>query len=94
MKQQFTPFIDGYDLANLNMREFYCKLQVMGQVKDPFSIKSCYIPDPKINRNYIAELYEGSRAKYARSLAEAKRVLEEKQADVIKTIEDFSEPII
>jgi sulfur relay (sulfurtransferase) DsrC/TusE family protein len=94
MKQQFTPFIDGYDLANLNMREFYCKLQVMGQVKDPFSIKSCYIPDPKINRNYIAELYEGSRAKYARSLAEAKKVLEEKQADVIKTIEDFSEPII
>lgn len=94
MKQQFTPFIEGYDLANLNMREFYCKLQVQGQVKDPFSIKTCYTPDPKIHPEYIAELYRVSRAKYARSLEEAKKVLEEKQADVIKMIEDFNEPII
>jgi hypothetical protein len=39
-------------------------------------------------------LYEASRAKYSRPLAEAKKVLEEKQADVMKTIEDFNEPII
>jgi len=94
VKQQFTPFLEGYDLANLNMREFYCKMQVQGQVKDPFGLRSCYIPDPKINKDYISQLYDSSRSKYARSLAEAKKVLEEKQADVIKTIEDFSEPII
>ena len=94
MKQQFTPFLDGYDLANLNIREFYCKLLVQGQVKDPFGLKSCYIPDAQIRKDYVAQLYEYSRATYARSLAEAKKVLEEKQADVIKTIEDFSEPII
>ena len=94
MKQQFTPFVEGYDLANLNMREFYCKMLVKGQVKDPFGLRSCYIPDPVIRKDYISELYESSRVKYARSLAEAKKVLEEKQSDVIKTIEDFSEPII
>ena len=94
VKQQFTPFLEGYDLANLNMREFYCKMQVQGQVKDPFGLRSCYIPDPKINKDYIGQLYTSSRTKYARSLEEAKKVLEEKQADVIKTIEDFSEPII
>lgn len=94
MKHQFSPFLDAYDLANLNMREFYCKMLVQWQVKDPFSLKSCYIPDPKINRDFIAHLYDISRAKYSRPLAEAKKVLEEKQADVIKTIEDFNEPII
>ena len=28
MKQHFQPFLNGYDLGNLNMREFYCKLLV------------------------------------------------------------------
>jgi len=94
MKQHFQPFLDGYDLSNLNMREFYCKLLVQGQVKDPFSLKACRTPDVTINKSHIANLYEISRAKYARSLAEAKKVVEEKQADVIKTIEEFAEPII
>lgn len=94
MKHQFSPFLEAYDLANLNMREFYCKMLVQGQVKDPFSLRSCYIPDPKIDRGFIANLYEISRAKYSRPLAEAKKVLEEEQADVMKTIEDFNEPII
>ncbi|MBU1627408.1 hypothetical protein KKB18_08580 [bacterium] len=94
MKHQFSPFLEAYDLSNLNMREFYCKMLVQGQVKDPFSLKSCYTPDPRINRELITELYKISRAKYSRSLAEAKKVVEEKQADVIKKIEDFNEPII
>ena len=94
MKQHFQPFLDGYDLSNLNMREFYCKLLVQGQVKDPFSLRACRTPDVIINKNHIAGLYEISRSKYARSLAEAKKVIQEKQADVIKTIEEFVEPII
>lgn len=94
MKNQFSPFLDAYDLANLNIREFYCKMLVQGQVKDPFSLRSCFIPDPKIDRGFIASLYETSRAKYSRPLEEAKKVVEQKQADVIKTIEEFAEPII
>jgi len=94
MKQHFQPFLNGYDLSNLNMREFYCKLLVKWQVKDPFSLKACRTPDVTINKNHISDLYEISRAKYARPLAEAKKVVEEKQADVMKTIEEFAEPII
>ena len=94
MKQHFQPFLNGYDLSNLSMREFYCKLVVQGQVKDPFSLKSCWTPDVVVDKNHIAELYEISRAKYARSLVEAKKVVEEKQSDVIRTIEEFVEPII
>jgi len=67
---------------------------VKGQMKDPFSLRSCYLPDVKIDKAYIETLYELSRSKYSRPLAEAKKMLEEKQADVIQTIEDFNEPII
>jgi len=94
MKQHFAPFLEWYDLANLNMREFYCKLLVKGQVKDPFSLKSPYMPDAKIDKNYVMELYELSRAKYSRTLEEAKKIVEVEQKDVAKTIEDFAEPII
>ncbi|MDP2669992.1 MAG: hypothetical protein Q8O99_03175 [bacterium] len=93
MKQHFAPFLSGYDLANLNMREMYCKLLVKGQVKDPFSLKTLYTPDVKIAHDYISQLYEISRAKYSRTLAEAKKVVEE-QKDVIHTIEEFAEPLI
>jgi DNA helicase HerA-like ATPase len=94
MKQHFQPFLNGYDLSNLSMREFYCKLLVQGEVKDPFSLRSCRTPDVTINKSHIAQLYEISRMKYARPLIEAKKMVAEKQADVMKTIEEFAEPII
>ena len=94
MKQHFDPFLDWYDLANLNQREFYCKMLVNWQTKDPFSLRSLYIADPKMDKKFIEQLYEISRKKYSRSLEEAKKVVEEKQKDVVEKIEEFSEPII
>jgi hypothetical protein len=93
MKQHFSPFLTAYDLANLNMREFYCKLLVKGQVTDPFSLKACRIPDIDVRKAYIQELYEASRTKYARTLSEAKVVVAD-QADVMKTVGDFASPMI
>jgi len=52
------------------------------------------MPDAKIDKNYVMELYELSRAKYSRTLEEAKKIVEVEQKDVAKTIEDFAEPII
>ncbi len=94
MKQQFDPFLDAYDLANLNQREFYCKLLVKWQVKDPFSLKTMYIEDPVVDTNRIQEIYNESRKRYSRSLEEAKKVVNAEQKDVIKKIEEFVEPII
>ncbi|MDD3120281.1 MAG: type IV secretion system DNA-binding domain-containing protein [Candidatus Gracilibacteria bacterium] len=93
MKQHFDPFIDGYDLANLNAREFYSKILVNGQVKDPFSMKTIYTPDVKISKEAVNYLYNISRKKYARTLEEAKVVLEQ-QKDVIEKLEEFAEPIV
>ena len=76
------------------MREFYCKLLVKGQIKDPFSLKSIYTPDAHVERDFIAKLYEISREKYCRTIEEAKKVVEVEQQDVMKAIEDFNEPVI
>ena len=93
MKKHFDPFLSTYDLANLNMREMYCKILVKGQVKDPFSLRSAYTPDAEIARGYIQELYEISRAKYSRTLEDAKKAVEE-QKEVMEVIEEFAEPLI
>ncbi len=61
MQQHFDPFLWAYDLANLNQREFYCKLLVQGQVKDPFSLKSIYAPDVNISHKQIEDLFNISR---------------------------------
>lgn len=94
MKNQFEPFLDAYDLANLSQREAYCKMLVEWQAKDPFSIRTLYIPDIAIETDYIDLLYKESRKKYARSLAEAKKKIVEEQKDVVEAIETFAEPII
>lgn len=94
MKQHFEPYLDAYDLANLSQRSFYCKTMVRGQVKDPFSLKSLYIPDVKLEKDFLEKLYEISRSKYSRSLLEAKKAVEVEHKDVIKKLEDFSEPLI
>jgi type IV secretory pathway TraG/TraD family ATPase VirD4 len=93
MKQHFSPFVSDYDIANLNIRELYCKTIIQGQVKDPFSLKTLYTPDADIKPEYISELYEISRAKYSRSLAQAKEAVSQ-QADVVETVESFGAPLI
>jgi hypothetical protein len=94
MQKHFDPFLTAYDLSNLNQREFYCKLLVEGQVKDPFSLYSLYVPDVDTPKNYIEDLYNISRARYNRTLSEAKKELVEEQKDVVEKLEDFGEPII
>lgn len=94
MAKHFDPFLTGYDLANLSMRECYVKLQVKWIVKDPFSVRTAYIPETIIDKNYISDMYNLSRSRYNRTLVEAKKVVEEDQKDVLQTIDDFAEPLI
>ena len=94
MQKHFDPFLSAYDLANLNMREFYCKTLTQGQVKDPFSLRSSYTPDADIDRDHIARIRDVSRAVYCRTVAEAKAVVQTEQKEVLEKIEDFAEPLI
>lgn len=95
MKQHFDPFIEAYDLANLNQREFYCKMLVHGQVKDPFSLKTLEIDNSRqSSQEKVRILYQLSRQKYARNILEAKKELQTSQKDIIEKIETFVEPIL
>lgn len=94
VKTHFSSLLEWFDLANLNQREFYAKMLVNWEVKDPFSLKTLYIPDPKFDQDYFNSLYELSRAKYCTTLAEKKKIIAESQKDVIEKIDHFIEPII
>lgn len=95
LEQHFAPYVGAYDLANLNAQEFYCRMLIKGQIKPPFSLRTLYIQDVSINPGIIKGFYDLSRAKYSRSLAEAKKVIKEEQKDVVKAIEEnFGEPIL
>jgi hypothetical protein len=97
MQKHFDPFLWAYDLANLNQREFYCKLLVKWQVKDPFSLRSIYVPDSNVSQDFIKNVYKISRKRYNRTLEEAKKEVVDEHKDVIETVAkvaDFSEPLI
>jgi DNA helicase HerA-like ATPase len=94
MREHFDPFVSAYDLANLSAREGYMKTIVHGQVRDPFSIRTRYIPDPAIDRDHVSSLYGYSRSQYARSLVEAKQSVTKEQKEILSKIETFAEPIL
>lgn len=93
MQQHFSPYVDAFDLAHLDMREFYCKMLTNGQVKNPFSCKTLYSPDTFINRERTNELYELSREKYSRTREQSMSDINEAK-DVLDAIEEFIEPIL
>jgi hypothetical protein len=92
--KHFDPFLEWYDLANLGQREFYCKLLVEWNVKDPFSLKSIYVPDIEVPSDHVEQLYNESRSRYAHSILQARKIIISEQKDVVEVIENFSEPII
>ena len=94
MQKHFEPLVSAYDIANLNVREFYCKMQVKWQVKDAFSVKTPYLSDATINPSIVKDIYVLSRQKYNRTLVEAKEEINTQQQDVMSAIEEFAEPMI
>ena len=50
--------------------------------------------DILVKDDFLEKLYEISRKKYSRSLLEPKKAVEIEHKDVIKKLEDFSEPLI
>jgi hypothetical protein len=57
-------------------------------------LKSIYVPDRKVPKDYVEKLYELSRSKYARSLLEAKKKIIEEHKDIVEKLDSFAEPII
>lgn len=66
MAQEFTPFFSVRDIINLGVQEFYVKMSVNGQVRDPFSGKTVFLQYPA--ENYVDEIKRISREKYCQPL--------------------------
>ena len=66
---------------------------VKGQVRDPLSIRTRYVADVHVDAHHIANLYQVSRAKYSRPLAEARQAVVEKK-ETISKLEEFGAPIL
>jgi len=47
-----------------------------------------------VPQEYLEKLYDTSRRTYARSLQEAKKLLETEQKDIVEKIESFTEPLL
>ncbi len=93
MSTHFDPYVGIYDLANLGVREAYAKMLVKWQVRDPLSIRTRYIADISVDHDHVEQLYQISRARYARPLKEARQAVVEKK-ETIARLEEFGAPIL
>lgn len=71
--KELTPRFSASDLINLGLRDFYIKMSVDGEVKEPFSARTLtlqYPPD-----SYAQECIEHSRLHYCQPIETAQQIL-------------------
>jgi len=78
MAMEMTPVFQADDMINLGIREFYIKMTIDGETFDPFSAETLKVLPPN-HESYKEEIIEESRNKYALSLEEVKKRLEEEE---------------
>jgi len=76
---EMKPVFQAEDMINLGIREFYIKMAIDGETFDPFSAETLKVL-PATHESNKEEIIEQSRKKYALSLEEVKRKLEEEEA--------------
>ncbi|MCT4616662.1 MAG: type IV secretion system DNA-binding domain-containing protein [Candidatus Gracilibacteria bacterium] len=93
LEKQFSPFVDNYSLANLNQRDFYAKLTIKGESKNPISLRTQFSQEQPLNKDFIEKLYNISRKKYCKKVEkQVENNLKRKKED--KKSSSFIEPII
>jgi len=90
MAMEMTPVFQAEDMINLGIREFYIKMAIDGETFDPFSAETLKVLPPN-HESYKDEIIEASRNKYALSLEEVKKRLEEEERiKETKEVEDVT----
>ena len=78
MAVEMKPVFEAEDMINLGIREFYIKMTIDGETFDPFSAETLKVLPPN-HESYKDEIIQHSRNKYALSLEEVKKKLEEEE---------------
>ena len=101
MAEEFSPIFKERDIINLGVREFYIKMSVKGEIREPFSART--MDAPKIEEDNTAAILEQSHQKYCKPKAEVEEDLrkwdeaaaEPPSEEELKMVEEkFEEPII
>lgn len=87
LKPEFAPVFDVKDMINLGIGEFFIKMTIDGESYDPFSAETLKVlPVPyESNRDKIIE---ASRRKYAIPAGDAKKLIEEEEATIIRSAQE------
>ncbi|PIR53473.1 hypothetical protein COU76_00985 [Candidatus Peregrinibacteria bacterium CG10_big_fil_rev_8_21_14_0_10_49_10] len=101
MAEEFAPIFKERDIINLGVREFYTKMSVKGEIREPFSARTMDIP--AMEEDNTKAIIEQSRQKYC----QPKAVVEEEmrkwdeaatkppsEEELAMVEEKFEEPII
>ena len=101
MAEEFSPIFKERDIINLGVREFYIKMSVKGEIREPFSGRTLDVP--AVTQDNTARIIEQSRRKYCRPKAEVEEVLQKwdeaaakppSKEELAMVEEKFEEPII
>ncbi|MFC1616533.1 type IV secretory system conjugative DNA transfer family protein [Patescibacteria group bacterium] len=62
LAEEYTPIFKERDIINLGVRDFYCKMSVNGEIREPFSGRTITVPN--VEQSYANSIIENSRSIY------------------------------
>ncbi len=101
LEKEFEPIFKERDIINLGVREFYIKMSVNGEIREPFSARTIDVPPP--TNDISSEIINLSRSKYCAPKGDVETFLKRwdeaaeappTQEEVSAVEEKFEEPII
>ncbi len=87
LESDMAPIFKAKDMINLGKREFYIKLMINGESYDPFSAQTLSVLSPN-HPSYKEEIIESSRRKYSISADAAKKLIEEEEAQILRSAQE------
>lgn len=97
LEQEFEPKFKAADITNLGVQEIYLKMSINDEVKDAFSARTLFVPEPEHNLKDAIVKYTREHYCKDRSQAEGEIKKEKsKEMEVLEKLknEDFSAPIL
>jgi len=84
LQPEMAPIFEVKDMINLGMREFYIKMTIDGNTYDPFSAETLKVL-PANHPSYRARIIEASRRKYTIPADDAKKLIQEEEATILRS---------
>lgn len=101
LEKEFEPIFKERDIINLGVREFYIKMSVAGEIREPFSGRTMNVP--KVTDDCTKEIMKQSHEKYCLPRKEVEELLKKwdeaaaappSEKDMAMVEEKFEEPLI